>query len=610
MQIAPKLPSSDKFEELVAAPVATSSEAMAAAGELAKESSLTASSTFVLGKSYYDATQETPKVPAKELQAKYPEYANIFNQDEHQAMAEAMIEREAKRRELEAKVEAGPKGFWQATKEFGAGMGAMLSDPMEATINVGGMLLTGGMSALAQMGAKGLGRVGLQAAGEAVVRGVGKSTIAEGATALGARAGLGAGVSQFGLSMAENAVITGASVGSDMAATNMGGREFTAGEALQHIGTNVAIGAGLHGLVHGLGKLTSPKIEKVAAKVGPDGAEVVPARTKVVFEQNSPIDAKLGALPDNVAEGVLVNSEKAIAEGRVVDHSVEINQLRRETFNDGGGQYKYDPAKDVRRAPLYGATEVSVDNIHDAPSVPPGDFLGDDIIQLTDNPHAAESLAARGNGEVPGSHFTVELDPSTKLFDLGDEDSLAEGIRARIEEARSGGKFEGDLYGDVHVLNEIRDELKAAGYDGIKHSGGKFLSEEALNQHTVAIWNKDKIIQKSAQSGDHSLSVTPPSDELRAKYEAENSHKSRIDYNEEGVKKLDQVEAEGPSKNDTASAKAALQEVEQDYKAAIERQEITEAEVKALNDELAIEREKLKQTQKAWRQLVSCKVGK
>lgn len=610
MDIAPKLPSTAKFEELVNAPVATGAEASAAAGELAKESSLTASTTFVLGKSYYDATQNTPKIPAKDLQAKYPEYASIFNQDEHQAMAEMMVEREAKRRALEAKVEAGPKGLWQATREFGSGMGAMLSDPMEATINVGGMLLTGGMSALAQMGAKGLGRVGLQAAGEALVRGVGKSTIAEGATALGARAGLGAGVSQFGLSMAENAVITGASVGSDMAATNMGGREFTTGEALRHIGTNVAIGAVLHGLVHGIGKLTSPKIEKVAAKVGPDGAEVVPARTKVVFEQNSPIESKLGALPDNVVESVVVNSEKAIAEGRVVDHSVEINQLRRETFNDGGGQYQYDPAKDVKRSPLYGATEVTVDSIHDAPSIPPGDFLGDDIIQLTDNPFAAESLAARGNGEIPGSHFTVELDPTTRLFDLADEDEFGQAIRDRIDAARSGGQVEGDFYGDVHTFNEIRDELRAAGYDGIKHSGGKFLSEEAPAQHTVAIWNKDKIIQKSSQAGDHAQAVIPPSDELRAKYEAENSHKSRIDYNEEGVKKLDQVEAEGPSKNDTASAKAALQEVEQDYKAAIERQEITEAEVKALDEELSLEREKLKQTQKAWRQLVSCKVGK
>lgn len=597
MDIRPRLPSTSGFEASLQENVATGDEASRAAGELSKMSSLTESSTFLIGKTVYDAQTKTPKMPVAELQKQYPGFESVLSQDQHPAMAEMMVERETKRRALEETIAAGPKGFWQGAKEFGAGVRAAMTDPMEATLNIGGLLLTGGLSGLAQLGARAAGRVGLEAAGSALVRGVGKSTIEQAALRTGARVGLGEAGTALALNSAENLVQTGISEGSNALADNAGGRNTTLGEFGQNVAINVVAGFGLDLAMHGAGKALRP-VEKVA-----DVSVGEPGRISVRYEQNAPKVATLGGVPDGVTEGILRRSEHQISSGKVVDHTPERVQLTRETFNDGGGQYQFTPWERNDPRPLYAAAEVNVEKAVDAPSVAIGDYLGEDVIQMTDNRFAADSLAARGSTEGPGASFQMEISPDAKLLNLSGSEPFEVEMKAKYDAARAAE--------DVPAINKLNEELKAQGYDGVHHEGGQFMGEEAPRQNTVAIWNKDKVDQRARYEGDVTKSVQPSSQEIRAQLESDaNDFTKRFDYDPEGKAKLDQVEAQPKPKNDLAQAEAHAKEMDDEIKGALERGEITEAEVKAIDEELKLEKLKLKDQETLWKAYTQCKVAR
>lgn len=380
------------------------------------------------------------KVLPGTLNEMFPDLPEKFSEPTSMRVAQLISDRHENRRKLQLAIENGPKDFIGGAMTMSASLLPHIIDPL----NVAASFATAGLSNYFA-GAKAL-----------------KMAAQMGISVEAAKNLIPAGT-RFAMSVGENLAANLAMEPVIYAANRMDNNPYTAKDAFE----NAVIPAIAFPLIGFGGK----KLLRAAGLMDP-------VQTSAIHS------ASIGRM----AEG----KDPSIG-GELLAKS-----LVRETSGTGFKPYEYKSVdiSNVSDRPYYSGTVDGEKGLI-------GEYLGKDTVYLSDNANVANGSAARAGARAPGD--VVEMDLSNvKLADLNSPNQeimdLVKGI--------TGDKFDSPNNlierlttmadaGNEEAYSKFQSGIKAMGYDGVSYKLDKFLDQEHPPHNVAAIFNPDKLTEKS-----------------------------------------------------------------------------------------------------------------
>lgn len=227
---------------------------------------------------------------------------------------------------------------------------------------------------------------------------------------------------------------------------------------------------------------------------------------------------RYAGLLDPASTGAAYRSMQAnVSRGKTISPAVELlkNQMVAETQGKGFRDYTYK-AMD-HQTPFYMASKEVQADFGKANSAMIGEYHGDGVIYLTDNPNVANGTSARVGAAVAGTIHQVGL-RDTNLLDLNQP--VPETLHAPLLELlgkdfdpSAPGKevyqkvlamFDANEIENGHVINQFNDLVKAQGYDGISYKLESFMDRPHDPHNVAVLFDKSKIEAQAALNADPS----------------------------------------------------------------------------------------------------------
>ena len=289
-------------------------------------------------------------------------------------------------------------------------------------------------------------------------------------------------------------------------------------------------------------------------------------------------------------------------------------------------EYEYRPLAPETK--LYAATESAVSDFAKANDhIIIGDHIGDGVY-LTDNPHAANGMAASKISEIDGTVFKFD-NPNLKLADY--TLPFPESMRVQVERiAKQAGVKVLDLESEtasgileqirradpenaLEHMNAIQKVAKEAGFDGAVHDGARVFGGDAPGrQNIINIFDREKLTAKEAYTADRSKVPDISKEDMQSELMRAQKPEQALDYQAFDRQRLEEakVDVSEPKLQDKVAAlEESLADINDSFKALQEQGAIAQSEVTALEEVLQNAKKEFSDFEKAARQYAKCRGG-
>jgi hypothetical protein len=388
-----------------------------------------------------DKNSEGDRLSPSELREKFPEHKDLFTYELTQEAAQAVVDENLARQDLQGEIEKGPKSGAFGVANFVAAMIPHAIDPIDITVGLGvGGVIRGAMAARKLAIASRAGRAGL-AVGEAAVGNI----LVEPVTAI---------------------------------TSNVEGRDYGMTEAFVNSVGGAVLGVGI--------------------------TKGIPAAVRRVMKRGA------GATEVNVKTSIA-----QLDSGRMADASTVTKDIINETAPTAKEFQRIDPTS-ITEGKVYGA----VVRKSDKGSINIGDDLGDGITYLSFDRGSANGAAGSKYADRVATISEFDINNKLNLIDMDatapkefieitsryvedvdiiiDEPNLTpRQVLDKIREAVDNNEIESD------TLRQIgRDLSEETEFDGYYHDNRVELGEAAPQNNILALFNRDKLSQLSADKPD------------------------------------------------------------------------------------------------------------
>lgn len=559
-------------KEYMETPIYNYTESMSAAADLAQMDALGETvGNIAYRKSLSSGMQEigVEKLSVDQLKEKFPDVEDTFKEPEYEAVAKFNATNIRKRRMLEDVMAHGPSGALATAGVFGASMFGMLRDEAEFGVMAGtvGLGSVFGIGRSAALGAR------VVRAGE-VVR-TGSRILKAGETIPTMRSLMAANQIENAIQLLPSQI----AMAMDHTAS---GLEYTLGDFAQNMAIGTVATAGMDGFVHGVGALAG-------------------LRKRFLLKMNRTLMQQIDA-------GLVPNV------GPLLETHI------REQYTPG----KYVHAAPTPETKFYAPTETTGGTFLESPSLPIGDYIGPGVY-LTDNPYAANGVAASRVNDIQGDLFEFNLN-GKKIVDYNQP--FPESMRAEMEvilNSAQVSKFDLATESAVSILERMRAEspkdamplmnkvveaAKKAGFDGSMHDGARIYGREAPGkQNIVNIFDKsglkkvNKIIS-STTDGVPDLTKQQLADEIERVHKPQ----SEIGFSQKSADQLAEIKVEEPKFKDRVRAHdEAVKATSAEFEAQVKEGYISEEDALSIDEAFKKEMADEAEAEKILRSYARCR---
>lgn len=505
-----------RAEDIVTNPDAISVErsrldAIGSAFDLAKFDTLTEAVSRL---HYYRLLQQNPMDEAltpEQIREEFPDLDGQFTKPMNRAVVEEIYRSQLERRELQRRISEGPSDILTGAGKFGASLFAHAVDPTElaAGLMIGGGLGIGANLA-ARAGVKALTRLGFGIANPTLGQTLVRNMIEAGAGNILAEPIIGAGAA---------ADLQDYTIGDMMTSVIAG---TVAGGLL---GTGISRGSDILSAATGPGMRTwllNNSVLSVASNKFPAIDAMRKTVVKTLAEVN-PEGIKLRGLPEYERLNILS------PEGRVAKN-----------------QRFYGAVKNMGDEDLVSGARHTI-----------GDYFGNDVVTITDNPYLANNYAAQVFEQRQGAVVEVASIDDLRLVDLDakfdPKSDLGKILKEYLDDffgkANTKEMLEGagsyrsviDLLG-THAdfsMDDVNLRMKDLEYDGYIHVNNRIAGEPTPESNVAVLFSPEKLHHIGKSAPDSSL-VGRVSRQEAGEIHAEASKPDTLYNDSETLRELDE----------------------------------------------------------------------